>query len=284
MAPTAHGGPGPQNPDAFANGAPSHGPPPSTLAAQLVENISASTRSSRPDETAELKKLFSVIEKVKNQPELLNTPEQRVEHNHMLIYVYARVVLEGLRWDDIFADKAQLREEALRALSFLKITISETPEVLLVSSPGTFIFRGREPLWLWVLPKVLKMLGHSQCLALTSTIEDLLQKIFLIICQAGSLWRLAPAFLQYIQANFGGTYRIVHPVLCHRLTPVKPYPNIAPSLRPRVRAETALPPYSSLLTRFWNQLPTMTLLLFASNAPISCLPFRMHYATRVVCS
>jgi serine/threonine-protein kinase ATR len=214
MAPTANGVPVPQDPGSFLNGAPNQRPPPSTLAAQLVGNISASSRSSRPDETAELKKLFGIIEKVKNQPGLLSTPEQRVEHNHMLIYVYARVVLEGLRWDDIFADKPQLREEATRAISFLKITIRETPDVLLLSPQDTFIFRGREPLWLWILPKVLKMLGHSQCLALTSAIEDLLQQIFLVMCQTGSLWPLVPAFLQYMQTNFSGAYFYLCIPLC----------------------------------------------------------------------
>ncbi|KAI0125275.1 phosphatidylinositol 3 [Xylariales sp. AK1849] len=205
MAPTSHGRTGPQSRESFTNGNLVHGPPPSTLAAQLVENISASTRSSRPDETAELKKLFAIIEKVKNQPELLNTPEERVEHNHMLIYVYARVVLEGLKWDDLFADLAQLRADALRAVNFLNVTIKETPDVLLIhDTEASFIFRGREPLWLWILPKVLKLLGRSQCLALTTGIEGFFHDIYQVMCQNGSLWPLIPGFLECIRSNFRG--------------------------------------------------------------------------------
>ncbi|KAJ4132971.1 serine/threonine-protein kinase M1 [Fusarium falciforme] len=75
------------------------GPPPSTLAAQLVENISASTKSSRSDENSELKGFFAIIQRVKDDPALLKTPEERVENNHMLLYVYARVVLDGIRAD-----------------------------------------------------------------------------------------------------------------------------------------------------------------------------------------
>ncbi|UZP37634.1 hypothetical protein NXS19_005450 [Fusarium pseudograminearum] len=90
------------------------GPPPSTLAAQLVENISASTKSSKSDENSELKGFFAIIQRVKDDPTLLKTPEDRVEHNHMLIYVYSRAVLEGIRLDDPFLDRAQVRTEALK--------------------------------------------------------------------------------------------------------------------------------------------------------------------------
>ncbi|KAH8201173.1 hypothetical protein TruAng_004641 [Truncatella angustata] len=200
MAPTSHGRSLLHDRDNAVNGSFLNGPPPSTLAAQLVENISASTRSSRPDETAELKKLFATIEKVKDQPELLATAAERIEHNHMLIYVYARVVLESLRWDDPFADTSLLNTEALRAVNFLRVTIKETPTVLLYcSSEQAFIFRGQEPLWLWILPKVLKMLGRERCLALTGVIEGLLQDICIVISQTTSLWPLFSDLLRYIR-------------------------------------------------------------------------------------
>lgn len=205
MAPTSHGRGLAHDRDGLANGSLLHGPPPSTLAAQLVENISASTRSSRPDETAELKRLFGTIEEVKNQPELLTSIGDRVEHNHMLIYVYARVVLEGLRWEEPFADSTQLSHDALRAISFLRVTIAETPTVLLVTSTRQpLIFRGQEPLWLWILPKVLRMLGREQCLALTVAIEGFLQDVFLMICQNGSLWPLLSPYQRYIQESTTG--------------------------------------------------------------------------------
>jgi len=148
--------------------------PPSTLAAQLVETISPSATSSRPDETQELKRLFGIIERVKNHPDLLRTPEEHIAHNHMLIYVYTRVALDGLRWDEPFADRALLCAEALKAINFLKVTIKETPEVLGYSTDGkAFLFRGHEPLWLWILPKVLKLLGHPSCTSLAVAIEGL---------------------------------------------------------------------------------------------------------------
>ncbi|KAK7740732.1 serine/threonine-protein kinase M1 [Cytospora paraplurivora] len=185
--PNRVGAPAHNSADIAANG----GPPPSTLAAQLAGNISTSTRSSRPDESSELKRFFEVIERVKNEPGALKTLEERVEHNHMLIYVYARVVLEGLKWDDPFADREQLKADALKAVHFLKVTIPETPTVLHFTTDGTtFLHRGPEPLWVWLFPKLLRMLGHPRCPALSSALESLFNFVFLTARKSAGLWNV----------------------------------------------------------------------------------------------
>lgn len=184
--------------DAAANG----GPPPSTLAAQLVGNISTSARSSRPDETSELKRLFEAIETVKNDPDHLKTLAERVEHNHTLIYVYARVVLEGLKWDDPFADRERMKEEALKAIQFLKVTIQETPTVVNYATDGkTFLYRGEEPLWVWLFPKLLRMLGHPQCLALSDSLQSFFHFVLDVASRSGGLWNSCGLMYSYLQAN-----------------------------------------------------------------------------------
>lgn len=207
MAPTSHGRNVPNGYGLSNNAMDNNGPPPSTLAAQLVENISTSARSSRPDETAELQRLFAAIERVKNEPGLLASYQDRIEHNHMLIYVYARVVLEGLKWDEPFADKSQLRADATRAVNFLRITVNETPEVLLFTvSDGVFLFRGTEPLWIWIFPKVLKMLGDDSCADLAPPIEAFFRELHLISARSNGLWLHIPRFLAYLRSNFDGLF------------------------------------------------------------------------------
>jgi len=182
-----------------------HGPPPSTLAAQLVETLPASTRSSRPDETTELKRLFSLIEGVKNNPDSVKTPQDRLDHNHVIVYVCGVVVLGSLKWDDPFADLAQLRTEALKAVNILKATIKETPAVLKVTTDGrAFLFRGQEPLWLWIFPKVLGLLGHSKCLAVSTVIVDFFDYVLSLTLTHGPLWDLGPALMDYFRTNFAG--------------------------------------------------------------------------------
>ncbi|KAM5346902.1 hypothetical protein ACJ41O_009907 [Fusarium nematophilum] len=177
------------------------GPPPSTLAAQLVEDISASTKSSKSDENSELKGLFTIIQRVKDDPTLLKTPGQRVENNHMLIYVYVRVVLEGIHLDDPFLDRAHVQTEALKAINFLRVTISETPTVLKHRVNGEeFIFRGNEPLWVWLLPQLLRLLGHPQCLGLTEGIESFLRYLMYTVAHTPSSWDLAHPIMLYFRA------------------------------------------------------------------------------------
>ncbi|RGP60551.1 putative uvsb pi-3 kinase [Fusarium longipes] len=186
------------------------GPPPSTLAAQLVENISASTKSSKSDENSELKGFFTIIQRVKDDPKLLKTLKDRVEHNHMLIYVYSRAVLEGIRLDDPFLDRAQVRTEALKAINFLRVSIKETPSVLKHKVDNQeYMFRGQEPLWIWLLPQLLRLLGHAQCLELTEAIEGFLQYIMLTIAQNWDMWDMAPDFLFYLRSIASLAYPIL---------------------------------------------------------------------------
>lgn len=182
------------------------GPPPSTLAAKLVDHIPTSTRTSRPDEAQELKKLLSVIQKIKNEPQLFKTAEERIEHNHLLIYVVTLVKLERLKWDDPFADRAVQVTEALEALNFVQYVITETPDVLRCTTDGQkYILRGQEPLWLWILPKVLTMLGHQCCLALALPVQSFCRFILLCAGRPGSLSTEIVPIVRYLQGNVNGS-------------------------------------------------------------------------------
>ena len=183
------------------------GAPPSTLAAQLVEDISPSTKSSRSDENAELKGHFATIQRVKDNPDLLKTPSERVEHNHMLIYVYCRAVLENIKLDDPFLDRAHARAEVLKTINFLRFTIKETPSVLNSHIVGEgFLFRGQEPLWTWLLPQLLRMLGHPHCLELQGSIEGFLQYLLLVTTRGETLREVAPALGLYLRASLTGEF------------------------------------------------------------------------------
>ncbi|KFA47821.1 hypothetical protein S40293_06413 [Stachybotrys chartarum IBT 40293] len=180
------------------------GPPPSTLAAQLVENISVSSKSSRSDDNAELQRLFAIIKRVKDNPTLLKSASERIEHNHMLIYVYSRVVLENFKLDDPFLDLEHVRSEAVKAVHFLRFTIKETPSVLTYASDDHgLLFRGSEPLWVWLLPYLLKLLGHAQCLQLEGVIEVFLQYLFIVMSRNVALWEMASFFGLYLRSVLG---------------------------------------------------------------------------------
>ncbi|KAG6067261.1 hypothetical protein E4U32_004269 [Claviceps aff. humidiphila group G2b] len=181
------------------------GPPPSTLAAQLVENISTSARSSRSDENNELKSLFALIQRVKDHPELLVSQADRVEHNHMLIYVYCRVALDGIKLDDPFVNRAHVHAEAIKAINFLRFTIKETPSVLLYKTDSEALFyRGEEPLWVWLLPHLLRFIGLDLFRELEGSLEGFMQYLFLMISRTDDLWSMGPPFVLYLRSCVAG--------------------------------------------------------------------------------
>ena len=176
--------------------------PPSTLAAQLVENISTSTsgRSARGAENDELKRLFAIIESIKNNPDLLQTPEDKIRSNHMLIYVYFRAVLDALRPDDPFLDKERIRAEGSKAIHFFKLAVVETPAVLVCSAePDEFLSRGSEPLWTWAFPKILRLLAHPQYHELSEPMIDLCQCIFRVISSHSKLRSSLAPVIYYLK-------------------------------------------------------------------------------------
>ena len=181
------------------------GPPPSTLAAQLVENISTSAKSSRSDENNELKGLFAAIQEVKEQPELLKSQADRVEHNHMLIYVYCRVALDGIKLDDPFANRTHTHSEVLKAINFLRFTIKETPSVLkCTNNPRSLLYRGSEPLWVWLLPHLLRFLGHGWFCELEGSFEGFFQYLLLLISRVGELWSVGVDLILYLRTCVAG--------------------------------------------------------------------------------
>lgn len=190
-------------------------PPPSTLAAQLVENISTSTSgtSTRSTENGELKRLFSVIENIKNNPDLLQTSEDKTRHNHMLIYVYFRAVLDALRPDDPFLDKERIRAEGSKAIHFLKLAVVETPPVLVCSAePDEFLSRGSEPLWTWAFPKIFRLLGHPQYHELSDPMINLCQCIFRVTSRHAQLRSSLASMVYYLKEIVAGMLHLLAPL------------------------------------------------------------------------
>ncbi|KAH7037280.1 phosphatidylinositol 3 [Microdochium trichocladiopsis] len=179
-------------------------PPPSTLAAQLVENISvtASARSARPDEAEELLRFCQIIEHVKNTPSAIENAEEHIRHNQMLVYVLARVTLDSLRLEDTSTSKAQLRSIINHAVQFLRVIIKESPAVLMTTAaPGVFLFMGPEPLWVWILPRILRLVSYKQDSDLVAPIQLLLADIYAAASHHPLLWPLIPRLLQYLKLN-----------------------------------------------------------------------------------
>lgn len=200
MAPVSRGPVEMQGPSDHPTGAPGDSePPPSTMAAQLINNLSTTNKPARQAEQDDLKALLE-LSIVTRDAEDFFSPDARVEHHHKLIYVFVRLVLEPLTTDDPFMDIQNVVSQASDALDAFIAAIKETPSVLsYVPKPGSLQSRGGEPLWLWLFPRLLGLLGRKRCNTLTEKIKDLFFVSFQAVSRHPRLWNLASLFFCYLK-------------------------------------------------------------------------------------
>jgi serine/threonine-protein kinase ATR len=178
-----------------------HDAPPSTLVVQLVNNLSAASKPSRQIEQDDLQRLMQEVSSLENGAEEPTSIDAKLEHHHKLIYVFARAILERLTKEDPFTNIQQLLLQASEALDIFIVTIKETPGVLVyVTKSGShFQTRGQEPLWIWLFPRVLTLLGRRECDTLMEKLKEFFQVSFEAVARSPKLWNLTSSFFCYLR-------------------------------------------------------------------------------------
>jgi serine/threonine-protein kinase ATR len=182
--------------------------PPSTMAAQLINNLSTPNKPLRQAEQEDLKKLMDEVSNQEASIAEFPNNEAKLEHKHKMIYVFARAVLERLAGDDPFLDVQNLVPQASDALEILVSTIKEMPDVLTycVTPESQLLTRNQEPLWFWLFPRILALLGRRQCDALTEKIKGFFSVCFQVVAQSPTLWNLSSFFFCYFKECSTSTY------------------------------------------------------------------------------
>lgn len=182
--------------------------PPSTLAAQLVNNISTAIRPFTHETSQEdYQKLLEEISRYEDSSNGNLSADEKLQRDHKLIYVVAQGVLEVVTKEDPFA---QVQEQLLRAqeaLQFLVATIKETPAVLAhILGPGANVKSGiYEPLWLWLFPRLLALVGRQRCEPLYDDISAFFFTAFEVVSRSPQFWQLGLTFVRYLKECTDGT-------------------------------------------------------------------------------
>ena len=191
--------------------------PPSTMAAQLINNLSTTNAPSRPTEQDDLKRLMAeVLEHDMNETDDITL---KLEHKHKLIYVFARAVLERLSTEDPFMNQAQLVGQASDALDIFTVAVRELPGVLdyVLPAGAALQSRGQEPLWTWLFPRVLKLLGRRNCENLTEKIKDFFYVAFQAAGRSPKHWNLTSSIFTYLKECVTSTFDLPRWYLPHNL-------------------------------------------------------------------
>lgn len=186
-------------------------PPPSTMAAQLISNISAINKPSpQASQKDNLKALMLEVSSTENSAQAFTDLQAKLQHKHKLIYVFARSVLERLASDDPFMDIKMVVSQAFEALDVFIGIVKEVPDVLafrLGGDEGRMIEgRGCEPLWIWLFPRILALLGRDKCDGLTEKIKDIFYVSFQAVSSSPKLWNLTSFFFCYLRECAAGMY------------------------------------------------------------------------------
>jgi serine/threonine-protein kinase ATR len=177
-----------------------YAPPPATLAAQLVNNLTNGRKPSFREEQDDFKLIVAEVSNFDKIKDDNTTLEEITEYNHKLVYVVSKATLEVLINDDPFANQARLIEQASQGLEVLIASIQETPSILeAVAAPDSTLRTGRDiPLWLWLFPRLLTLVGRDRCEALQDRLNLFFKSAF-TVSKSPRLSNLASHFFYYLR-------------------------------------------------------------------------------------
>jgi serine/threonine-protein kinase ATR len=175
--------------------------PPSTLAANFANNLSTSRRPSKHNDQDDFQQLLLDVSKYEENPHGVVSIEERSEHCQELIYVVVLGVLEPLTKRNASVNEQDQLQKASEGLDVLIATIKEFP-IVLDQVPGqrVQILSGSDaPLWMWLFPQILALVGSKRCETLKDKITDFFKVSFTEVSKILRLWALNSAFFSYLK-------------------------------------------------------------------------------------
>ena len=180
-------------------------PPQSTLAAQLVDHFTDGKQRSKNQDQETFRQLLQEVLKPENRKQ--NEGENfdiDLVVNHKLVYVIVKAGLDVLNPDNPFGVKGELSNQVIDSLAAIEITIKRNPRILFATSsiqqPN---LKPSIPLYLWLLPKLLFLVGRMRdegtrngVLALLQTALTMESKAHIKALETGSMLKYVKGCMQ----------------------------------------------------------------------------------------
>lgn len=180
--------------------------PASTLAAQLVDNLTRGTQQSKHQDREDFEQLLRIFETDSQEERYIDDPEAR-EESIKLIDVVIKAGLDVLARDNPFVDRATLVQQALRSLAVIELSIRRSSELLHTATGGDESHtKPRGPYYLWFMPRIfaasLYETDETFCFAVSQAIAIVLRSETKM---RSKVLRLQP-IKRYIQGLMKGSY------------------------------------------------------------------------------
>ena len=179
--------------------------PTSTLAAQLVNNLTRGKQHSNLQDRADFESLLQIFESEGKERQYVEITED-IEGSAKLIDVLVKAGLDALWRDNPFDSRDILLRQASRALTVIGMTFRECSEVIYFQSGRPEVDpKLCAPLYIWLLPKLLAIAGNEHFEQLRKGIAAVVHSIIYVEQKIRSKGeRLHQAF-RYLQGCVNGT-------------------------------------------------------------------------------
>lgn len=173
-----------------------HAPPPSTLAAQIVQNQTTTKASQQSGEKATF---AGLLHEILHNPSA--TPETDIGVNVQLISVVVEAGLSVLTRDDPFAQLNILLSQAADSLAVVEATIVRQSDVLFAH-----ISQDGPPLIIWLLARLLPLCSRPKCgeLNVTGLINSAVSA-----ASKSKLWRSAALMQELVRECVNGMFEFL---------------------------------------------------------------------------
>ncbi|KAI9830440.1 MAG: hypothetical protein M1819_005692 [Sarea resinae] len=187
-----------------SDGAPqsSKGPaecPPSTVAAQIVKNLSSADGRAQTADRDSFKQLLLEILEAEDGSSENGAIETDINVNHKLVQVVARAGLDMLPPDDLLPNVDNSKSQITSSLAVIDLTIRRTPQVLFHSPAGESEANGEpyQKLYVWLLPRLFALVGQSNNQEVNEKLQGLFISIISATCRSADMWQCCVELTQY---------------------------------------------------------------------------------------
>ena len=186
--------------------------PPSTHAAQIVDDLANGNRGRANDGQALLQQLLrEILQSDQDGQALPGAIETGIDVNYRLIYVISRAGLDVLHHENRFDRQLDLQSQALQCLAAIDLTIQRFPNVLFYV-PVEIQPQDQQPqgpLFLWLVPQLANLLTRDINDQIRHGIEKTLKKAMTVQTKSLALRTRFHPVLKYIQGCIKGNYKFI---------------------------------------------------------------------------
>jgi serine/threonine-protein kinase ATR len=182
-------------------------PPPSTRAAQIVQNLTTTNGEPQQRDRESFQQLLAeILGNGDGTDAEIGINDSDIDGNYKLVDVVTRVGLDVLLRDDPFSETDPLIIQAINSIAVIKLTVQRTPFILFYSSSLTPSDNGRPRVSLvwWLLPKLMALMGLPKAVDLQKQLVDLFYFVLDTARKHSGMWKNRLDLYEYIKACVEG--------------------------------------------------------------------------------